>query len=289
MTRRRATDPGVHVERVPGSGSVRFAQSESLRAPTWVYRSVAKNMDLLRDAAGCDLSKTNGAIDHVLGTGSYGSVFLLEDGRALKVTSDDAEGPCTLAVMKLQRGGATFGKRKMPVVRVTAQIDHVFRFPRKVKIDSVNTVVYGVIRELVGPPSLYVPKAFVEAADSYTDGWDYYCDADTPGGRIIGSALARSGLKKIKKSGRFGARLGEFLDFMWVHGRPLMDPHSGNLARRLEDIDSGGKRGDVVLFDLGASEDIPTNCVMPQGRSAVAVVQPVSVSDLASEIAVLGG
>jgi len=288
VARRRASEPGVHRESVPGKGNVRFATSESLLAQGWVYRSVARNIDLLRAAIGCGLSTTNGIVDHVLGSGSFGSVFLLEDGRVLKVTRDDSEGPCTLAVMKLQRSGVTFG-RKMPVIRVTAGIDLVFRFPKRARVDGVNTAVYGVVRELVGPPGLYVPDSFSDAVDVYTDGWDYYCDTDTAGGRIIGSALSRSGLKRIKASGRFGSRMGAFLDFMWSHGRPLMDPHSGNLARRLDDTDNGGKRGDVVLFDLGASEDIPSGCVMPQGRKALDIVQPVSVTDLAAEIPILGG
>ena len=255
----------------------------------WVYRAVARNLAALERLGAPFYRDHAGRIAGPLGCGSFGCVFLLEDGRVLKITSDDAEGPCSYEIMLLQRDRATFGPRGFPVVRVTALIDAVARLPSKMRVDGYMMTIYAVVREQVGPSGFMVPKAFSVAADRYTDGWDYYCNSDSSGGRIIGAALARAGLKRIRQSGLFGSRMGNFLDFMWRRGRPLMDPHSGNLARRLDDNIAGGVKGDVVLFDFGSSEDCQVECSFPRGVGAAGATAVVSSEDLARMIPVLGG
>ena len=66
-----------------------------------------------------------------------------------------------------------------------------------------------------------------------------------------------------------------------------MDPHSGNLARRMDGSDLGGKAGDIVLFDFGASEDCPESS-FPSSGCIVGVVASMSSGALAGMIPVLG-
>ena len=219
----------------------------------WLRLAVAKNLENIEDRMGTTILREKKIINIPLGCGAYGCVFQLADGRVLKVTSDEAEGPLSYWIMGLQKKGQKI--KGFHILEMTSKIDDVFAFPNRVKLYGENSPVYGIVREEVAPPEVRIPEKLMDAVDFYTDGWDSYCQTDERGGRVIGVAVARLGLKKIRRSGTHGRAMASLLEYCWDLQIPLMDVHGRNLARRIYDGRSKyAKKGQIVIFDFGGTE-----------------------------------
>lgn len=242
----------------------------------WIRTTLARNLAAVERRIGTRLRRveTEGglapvqALDVPLGCGGYGCVFALEDGRALKVTADESEGPLTLYVKSLQESGAR--TQEGPVLAATARFDDVFRFPRRVRAGGVLTPVYGIVREQLGRVGEGASTSVEDAVDLYTEGWDAFCEAQEEGGGFIGVAVARVALRRLRAAGRPGRRLAALLEYAWDDGVPLMDVHSGNLAVRQANGRGGARRGQLVVFDLGATEA----CAWPRRGELPAELPP---------------
>ncbi|MAG25772.1 hypothetical protein CMI47_09360 [Candidatus Pacearchaeota archaeon] len=251
----KAVAGAPHRHRTAKGKPILFARAPEERddPEVWLRLAVAKNLDKIEDRIGTTILREHRTITAPLGCGAFGCVFRLADGRVLKVTSDEAEGPLSFWVLRMQR------KRKVikghPIISMTAKMHDVFLFPKKVQLYGEWAPVYGIVREEVDDPEVDVPQLLLDAVDFYTDGWDSYCQAMEDGGRIIGAAIARQGLRKIRRAGRDGRAMAALLEYCWARGIPLMDVHGRNLATRLH----GGRskhhrRGQIVIFDFGGTE-----------------------------------
>ena len=254
--RKISSDRGLPFRhRTQNGRPILFARSPDGRdePEIWLRLAVAKNLEKLEDRMGTTIIRENRTVNPPLGCGAYGCVFQLADGRVLKVTSDEAEGPLTHWIMGLQRKSQRI--KGFHIIEMTTKIDDVFVFPKKVQLYGENSPVYGIVREEVDPPKVGIPQALMDAVDFYTDGWDGYCQTEERGGRVIGVSIARLGLKKIRRSGAPGKAMASLLEYCWDLGIPLMDVHGQNLARRI----TGGrskyrKPGQIVIFDFGGTE-----------------------------------
>jgi hypothetical protein len=220
----------------------------------WLRQILAAYLPEIERRLGTRMTRVRGRIRQPLGCGAFGCVFLLDDGRVLKISHDDAEGAYSLFIQKMQRSGAKAGS--LPVLAVTARVDDVFRFPTRKRVDGYMQTIYGIVREQVGPSDQELPPAFRQAAEVYTDGWDVFCSADGENTRrFIGGQMARVGLQRMKALGGYSAQIGAFLELCWRSGMPLMDVHVDNLARRVERgrLSEGTRRGQIVLFDFGGA------------------------------------
>lgn len=184
-----------------------------------------------------------GGIGPSLGRGSFGCVIPLADPtRVLKVTEDDEEGPLSLYVRDLQEARAKMGG--VPVIAATARVYDVFRFPGQKEC-------YGIVRERVACGGA-VTGLFGLVADTYADAWDLAYDAARVDDRRRFEAKARKALEAMRTLPH-GDRLAEVLLGFWSLRVPLMDAHRDNLCLRTRRTDLGGREGDVVLMDYGAS------------------------------------
>lgn len=249
--------------RTPGGRRLRFGvvDDDPDEPQAWVRQLVARYLHEIEQRAKTKIVRRAGVVMEPLGCGAFGCVFELEDGRVLKITSDETEGAYSRWVQQLQ--SRRVRTRIGPVLAVTARVDDVFRFPRRKRLYGLLTPLYGIIRERVGPAGVRLPKRLRQAVDLYTDGWDTYCttdvlDPDQVGGRTIGVAIARLGLETVRGAGIEGRRLHQFLTYAWQRGVPIMDIHSHNLARRVQAGVGGAKVGQIVLFDYGGYDSCPT-------------------------------
>lgn len=184
-----------------------------------------------------------GGIGPPLGRGSFGCVLPLADPtRVLKITEDDEEGPLSLYVRDLQQARASMGG--VPVIAATARVYDVFRFPGQKEC-------YGIVRERVACGGA-ISGIFALVADSYAEAWDYAYDAARVSDRARYEAQARKALHAMRTIPH-GDRLAEILLGFWKLRVPLMDAHRDNLCLRTRRTDLGGREGDVLLMDYGAS------------------------------------
>lgn len=228
----------------------------------WLRRVIASSYVRLEEHMGTRIVREERMMGAPLGCGLFGCVFDLEDGRVLKITSDQSEGPMTWYVKGLQERKARTSVG--PVLSTTARIDDVFAFPDKVVALGRSSTIYGIVRERTGPGGTGLDHSLVTAANAYTDGWDAYCEAEIHGARIIGAAIARAGIEALRESNVEGKRLAGFLELAWASGIPFMDIHAHNLALREQSGPSPMRRDQVVIFDFGGSVE----CMLPSPRGS---------------------
>lgn len=269
------------------------SSEESEEPFEWLRKLLARYFHRVEDHIGAQIARRQEprTVYRPLGCGAFGCVFALSDGRVLKITSDENEGPLTERIHRLQRRSALSGR--WPIMASTARVDTVFRFPQRVRCDPDEDPqwIYGIVRERVDEAADDIPEDLASAMDLYTYGWETYCMDDEPGGRLIGSMIARAAIPKVYRSGGvYGKRIAALLRSLWNEGGPLMDVHRYNLARRLESGVGGARIGDVVIFDFGSDPSYPMgqyfDCTVETARS-IDVKRLFDYDTIAREIPIL--
>lgn len=222
--------------------------------PLWLRRAVVAELGGLEARFG-PIVRTEQVINAPLGCGSFGCVFALADGRVLKVTSDEDEGPASERIRQLQVARHEIDGRS--ILAGTAKIDAVFRFRTKHRVYGEPGPIYGIVRERVGEAGEDIPLELGNALDFYTDGWDAWAAAEGEPGQVLGVAMARAGLAFLDAGGAEQRWMGALLAALWRDGYPLMDSHQCNVARRLASVGPGSEAGQVVIFDFGGSASCP--------------------------------
>lgn len=219
----------------------------------WVAPYLRANLPALERSLGVRLRRSpNGRLAAALGYGSFGVVFATEDGRAVKVTTDDAEPVLAYEIKALQDGADPELRRASREGFV--RVDRIVRLPGEVRHQGIVVPVFAILREDVLPVSdkQNVKPDTLFALNEHFDGWAAWFALDRKSRKT----------KKAKLETVFGIwdgwsallddpTLEDFVAVqrhLWNLGIPLMDTHRKNFGWRV--TPSGYQ---LVLFDLGGS------------------------------------
>jgi len=262
MAKRRELERDPFVHRTPGKKRIAYQRTEpgSDEPPRWLRSLLSRHLARIEERIGTRIVRSDAPrmIYKPLGCGMFGCVFGLEDGRVLKITSEEIEGPLSERIRRLQTHGDK--AQRWPVLASTARIDAVYRFPERARCDITEDwqEIYLIVRERVGDAGEDIPEDLARALDEHTAGWETYSFAeedDEEAGRLLGSMMARVTLPSIYRAGGVdGKRIAALLRLLWRQGGPLMDVHRYNFARRLMDGSGGAKVGQIVCFDFGSHQ-----------------------------------
>lgn len=219
----------------------------------WVAPYLVATLPVLERALGVRLRRSaNGNLLPALGYGSFGVVFATEDGRAVKITTDDAEPVLATELMALQHSDDP--QMRAAARNAVVRIDRVVRLPGTVRHQGFSVPVFAILREDVVPVSdkRNVNAETLDALDAHFDGWAAWFALDKKQRKT----------KKAKLDTIFqiwdgwsalldASSLEDFVvvqRYLWNLGIPLMDTHRKNFGWR--DTPAGSQ---LVLFDLGGS------------------------------------
>ncbi len=219
------------------------------RTARWVAPLLESSLDSLERALGIRLARSpSGNLMAPLGSGKFGTVFLTEDGRVVKLTTDDAEPVVATVIHEMQHDPRPWIHD--PAHAAVVRIDRIIRLPSKVKQYGSMVPVWAILREDVTPvgKNMLLPGPAITALNAHFDGWVRWFNAkDRPDRMRASVAHVMKGWKSLEST-------QELADFaavqrrLWNMGIPLMDTHSGNFGWRRTD------RGlQPVVFDLGGS------------------------------------
>jgi hypothetical protein len=225
------------------------SKGRQLLPPRWIIHQVIDNLETLAKH-GVHFRREDGAIRQPLGCGSYGAVFWLEGRKALKITSDQTEGPVALAIKEEQDKGEAIFLESFP------RIHGVWKLPRPYEGEAV----YAILRENVFRPQRQV--GIQVAIDDYDDGWSRWFEAAPFSMQAEGLKASIQALRQMQRSRLPQLRhLAKALTAMWNMGLPLTDVHSENIGCSLTEV-----RDHLMIFDFGcvSISPIPVNA---QGKS----------------------
>ncbi len=214
---------------------------------------MGRHIDTIEQQMGVRFLRKDGKLI-LLGRGVYGCVIALEDvTRVFKITSDEEEGPITAWIQFLQSQDAAPGG--VPIIETTTKIDKVFRFPDKIKPSGHEMRPYGIIREAVDTDRR-IPVRLAEVLDACVDGWEVACSSLKKSKQDLGRMMADASILAMTQGayGKQAERLGAHLEWFQKSGTPLMDIHRSNVAYRIVSTVEHTKRGQIVMYDFGASQ-----------------------------------
>ena len=133
--------------------SERIAPFTAKGAPTasksrWIAPYLRTHLDAIEGGLGVSLARTpSGNLIGALGYGEFGVALATDDGRVVKLTTDDAEPVFGREIYALQHGSD-------PVLRAAARasvvlIDTIVRLPGAVRHQGCEVPVFAILRENV--------------------------------------------------------------------------------------------------------------------------------------------
>lgn len=210
---------------------------------------LAEHLEVIERAMGVRLARSpSGNLMAPLGSGKFGTVFLTEDGRVVKITTDDAEPVMATVLHEMQNDARPWIRE--PAEAAVVRIDRILRLPVKIKQYGSLVPVWAILREDVTPVgrNMLLPGDAIIALNDHFDGWVRWFNAKDRPDRMRASVVA------VIKGWRSLESCESLADFvavqrrLWNMGIPLMDTHSGNFGWRKTDHGL-----QPVVFDLGGS------------------------------------
>lgn len=238
--------------------SERIAPFTAKGAPTasksrWIAPYLRTHLDAIEGGLGVSLARTPaGNLVPPLGYGEFGVALATDDGRVVKLTTDDAEPVIGSELQRLQNGSD-------PELRAASRaafvvVEKIVKLPGKVRHQGHDVPVFAILREDVMPVSdaANVPPSVKEALNAHFDGWAAWFDLDkkrtkTPQMRLDVSMQILDGWDALDSEPDLAA-FALVQRFFWNLGIPLMDTHRHNFGWRATTHGS-----QLVLFDLGGS------------------------------------
>ena len=219
------------------------------RTAQWVAPMLATHLDGIERTLGVRLARSpSGSLLAPLGSGKFGTVFLTEDGRVVKITTDDAEPVVATVIHDMQNDARPWIHD--PARAAAVRIDRIIRLPVKIKQYGSMVPVWAILREDVTPvgKNMLLPGPAITALNEHFDGWVRWFNAkDRPDRMRASVAHVMKGWKSLEAT----PELADFAALqrrLWNMGIPLMDTHSGNFGWRKTE-----QGLQPVVFDLGGS------------------------------------
>jgi len=219
----------------------------------WVAPYLRRYLATIEEALGVRFQRTpSGNLIGALGYGEFGVALATDDGRVVKVTTDDAEPGFGQEIYALQHGSdlALRAAARASVVL----IDTIVRLPGSVRHQGCEVPVFAILREDVMPVSDAdnVSPSVKAALNAHFDGWAAWFDLSkksrkTPQMRSNVYMEILDGWEALESEPALEA-FTQVQRYLWNLGIPYMDSHRHNFGWR-----STPNGPQLVLFDLGGS------------------------------------
>ena len=251
------------------------AQPSAAKA-RWIAPFLRKNLDALEEALKVTLARsTSGNLLAPLGYGEFGAAFATDDGRVVKITTDDAEPVIGHELLRLQHGEEGAELQRAARGGFT-RLDRIVQMPGKVRHQGHDVPVFALLREDVMPvmSDREVPSPILDALNAHFDGWAAWFDLDkkrtkTAAMKLDTSMQILDGWDAVDSEPALEdfARVQRYL---WNLGIPLMDTYAKNFGWR-----QTATASKLVLFDLGGSLPLgPKDLVDPIDADAFTAYYP---------------
>ena len=220
----------------------------------WIAPYLHTHLDRIEAALGTELLRTNnGNLFAPLGFGEFGVAFATEDGRAVKLTTDDAEPVVGTVVQGWQQGPP--GPLRDAARASVVFIDRIVRLPGKAQHQGHTVPVFGIVREGITPVEGMsgldaAAKRALDAVNANYDGWEHWFKAKTPAKRLAVAYAVWDGWEILDTEPEV-KNFALVQRHLWNLGIPLMDTYAKNFGWRQTTGTS-----QLVLFDLGGSEPL---------------------------------
>ena len=219
----------------------------------WIAPYLRRYLSTIEEALGVRFQRTpSGNLIGALGYGEFGVALATDDGRVVKVTTDDAEPVFGREIYALQHGSD-------PVLRAAARasvvlIDKIVQLPGSVRHQGCEVSVFAILREDVVPVSdaVNVSPAVKDALNAHFDGWAAWYDLNKKSRKTDQMRMdvyfeILDGWDALSSEPALEA-FTQVQRYLWNLGIPYMDSHRHNFGWR-----STPNGPQLVLFDLGGS------------------------------------